>query len=637
MSLLEASGLEKSWNGETVFSGLDLKIEEGEKIGLVGPNGSGKSSLARIIAGHDEDYSGRVTRRPGLRVGYLSQRFERADAKTCVEVLLEPCFAVKGRLEAKAEALAGATDEDSSDRAAELAAYGDLLTEYEALGGDRAEELSRRILARSGLEAVADVATNLLSGGERSILSLAALLTGSPDLLVLDEPDNHLDFVGLAWLEEFIKRERRAILLVSHDRRLLDACADRIIELDGGSASHYTGNYSAYRLDKLARAAGQGERWQADRKRIERLESLVRRFAEIAAARPDPAWGARLRARRSQLEREKASAIERPRGEDARIKVAFSTHESRSDFAVIVEGYGKAWGDRLLFQDAGFLIRPGERAAIVGPNGSGKTSFLKDLVACCQEAPCLRWARGEPIRVNPGLTLGYCAQDMGTFRAGRSVGEEFEELGAKPNEAYRLLKLYLFDRSILGKEVSALSGGERSRLQIARAVFLGADFLVLDEPTNHLDIGSREALEEGLDNFAGTLLAASHDRWFLARSIGKIIAVEGGSFVEYDGGLSEYWPRASWSGSSPRKGIEGRAAAIAFSRGSQRDGAAAPDRAGIERRITSLELEKEELVQASARCASRRDFERAGKAAAKARRVSSTLEKLYAVWLSLSG
>ena len=637
MLLLEVSGLEKNWNGEALFSCLDLRIEEGAKIGLVGQNGSGKTSLARILAGVDEDYSGRVTRRPALRVGYLSQRFSHRAGKTCVEVLLEPHSAVKAQLESLAESMAEERGGSARGIAAELTSYGDALAEYEALGGDDAEELARRVLARSGLGAVADLEAGSLSGGEQTILALAALLARSPDLLVLDEPDNHLDFAGLAWLEDFIKGERRAILLISHDRRLLDACAQSILELEGGRASLCSGNYSAYRLEKLARAAGQGERWQADRKRIERLEALVRRFSEIAAARPDPAWGARLRARRSQLEREKAAAAERPLGETRRVKVAFAAREARSDFAVVVEGYGKAFGDRLLFENSSFLLRSGERAAIVGPNGSGKTSFLKDLVARCQEAPSLRWARGEPIRVNPGLTLGYCAQDMGTFRAGRSVGEEFEELGAKPEEAYRLLRLYLFDRSILGTQVSVLSGGERSRLQIARAVFLGADFLVLDEPTNHLDIGSREALEEGLADFAGTLLAASHDRWFLASSVERIIAVEGASFVEYEGCLSEYWPQAMSSRPSARKGIEGRAAAIAASRGASREGRADPDRAEIERRITFLEQQKEELERTSARCSSLRDYEGAGKAAVKARSVASTLEKLYAEWLSLDG
>jgi ATPase subunit of ABC transporter with duplicated ATPase domains len=630
---MELIGLGKDWGKEALFSALDMKIEEGEKIGLVGSNGSGKTSLLRILAGRDQDFRGRVIGRPGLRIGLLPQNYRPPEDKTCVEVLLGPALSAKARMEALAESF---TEGAGVSEKAGLAEYGELEASYEALGGEAAEELARRLLSRAGLGSLADVRAGSLSGGEKSVLALAAALAEAPELLLLDEPGNHLDFAGLSWLGDFIKAERRAVLMVSHDRALLDACVDRIVELEAGKASFYAGGYSAYRIEKLSRAAGQGERWQAERKKLERLEALVRRLADISASHPDPAWGKRLRARRSQLERERAGAVGRPTPEAKRMRIAFEAPAAKSDFALVVRGYSKAYGERRLFEDAGFDLMAGERAALVGPNGSGKTSFFRDLAARCQVGPEERWSLGETIRVSPGLRLGYCSQEMELFRADRTVGEVFEALGAKRDEAYRLLRLYLFDRSILDAELDALSGGEKSRLQIARAVFLGADFLVLDEPTNHLDIESREALEEGLEDFAGTLLVASHDRWFLERAVDRIIAVEGQRFVAYEGSFAEYWrdrapPRAGAGG-----GLGGRKASLSQAEGrrARGDEAAAAIEA-LERRIGSLELEKERLERDSARFCSSRDFEAAGKAAAKARSVAATLERLYDSWSSL--
>jgi ATP-binding cassette, subfamily F, member 3 len=634
MPLIELIDVSKDYDGDPVFTGLGLKIEEGEKIGLVGRNGSGKTSLLRILAGLDDDYRGAVRRREALVVSLVPQRFEPPSGPSCVALMLERSSRVKQDLARLEEEMSSGGGE------AGLREYGELRSRYDALGGDFAEEAARRILDRSGLGAAAEAPAAALSGGEKNVLALALALAEAPDLILLDEPGNHLDFAGLAWLEEFIKGERRAVLMVSHNRSLLDAAVSRTVELDSGRLTEYSGGYSAYKLEKLRRAAGQGKDWQADRKRIERLEALVRRFAEIAAARPDPAWGKRLRARRSQLERERASAAERPASEARRISVAFGPAESKADYALIARGYGKSFGDRVLFAEAGFDLMAGERAAIVGPNGCGKTSFLRDLVAAAG-----KWDEGGPIRVGPSMRIGYCAQEQEVFEGGRTVEEEFDALGAKADEAIRLLRRFLFDRAILGQIVSSLSGGERNRLQIARAVFLGANFLVLDEPTNHLDIESREALEEALADFEGTVLAVSHDRWFLEKAAERLILVEGRRFVPYEGSFSEYWRdagrrSAAGAGAATRaraagRGIEGRAAAARAAV----PGAAPPAAPrgdgrieALESRITSLEKKKQELERASSAATEARDFRAAGRAAEEAARAARTLERLYAEW-----
>jgi ABC-type multidrug transport system ATPase subunit len=330
------------------------------------------------------------------------------------------------------------------------------------------------------------------------------------------------------------------------------------------------------------------------------------------------------------------------------MKVSFSAPESKADFALIVRGYRKAYGERVLLEDASLDLLVGERAALVGPNGSGKTSFLRDIVAASESPE--RCSADGTIRVGPSMRLGYSSQEREVFDSGRTVGEEFRALGALDSEAERLLRRFLFPRGVLERPTGGLSGGELKRLEIARACFIGANFLVLDEPTNHLDIEGRESLEEGLADFGGTILVVSHDRWFLEKIADRIVLIEEGGLVPYEGSFSEYWrDRGSAAASSRRLGagpqrLEDRGADLSRKRktaataatataATGRPGAAA---AALEARIGEAEGRKARLEAEAAAAVEAGDYRRGSRLAQEAEAAKRLIDKLYEEWAALS-
>jgi len=629
MSIIETIGLAKDFGGEPVFSGVNLAVEPGRKIAVVGRNGSGKTTLVRILAGLDDDYKGTVRVAKGARVAYVPQKgFEFLPGETALDFACRDAYAMRAELERLADIMASGAGPEAQ---AAYGAYARLREPYDAMDGDAAEENAGRLLERVGLGSRTEVEASLLSGGERNVLALVKALARRPELLILDEPGNHLDLAGLAWLEEFIAGLPYAVLMVSHDRRMLDRVADEVLEVEGGRVTRYKGNYSAYRLEKLRSAAGQGQEWQADRKRVERLEALVRRFAEIARSRPDPAWGKRLRARRSQLERVKAEATERPDIGDRDARVSFAGEASKADLAVAVEGYSKAWDGVELISASSFTILNGERVALVGPNGSGKTSFLRDLVG--------RGSWDDPVlRVGPSMRVGYCAQHQETFDPAATVEESFLKILPTRREVQSHLSTFLFGYDDLDKKISSLSGGELNRLQMARASALKANFLVLDEPTNHLDIPMREAVEDALDGFEGTVLVVSHDRYFLDKVAERVVFIEDRRFIEYEGSFAEWWRDLGRPASSGEKagkravGLEGRGRAVATGGGTA-DGGAAESRAmesrALEDAINAMERQKEEYERKIAGAFDRREFKLAKELAAELERHNARLDGLW--------
>jgi len=532
MELIRFQNISKDYGHRSVLKDVSFRIVTGQKAGLIGANGAGKTTILRILLGEEDTSGGVVSRAPGLRIGYVPQSVEFDPAQTVLATLLREHDAALAELRLAEHRLAqAATDE----LPAATGAYEMARSAYERAGGDAFEARAVGMLDALGLPGRAEQPVSQISGGEKNVLSLARALLAEPDLLVLDEPGNHLDFSGLAWLEQFLARYRGAVLMVSHNRYLLDRVATTILHLHGGKVDAYAGNYSDYRLTSLRQKLSQQADYEANQRRLAQLEALVHRFREIASARPDPAWGKRLRARVSQLEREKAQAVERPASEAARLHMRLTSTGSKADIALQIRGYRKAFGERVLFDGADAEIACGERVALIGPNGSGKTTLLREIVA-----------RGawddDTLRVGPSLKVGYCAQQQEVLEDDRTVLDQIlYEPGMTRQRAFDVLGRFMFGELDFDKRVGDLSGGERNRLQLALLMVRQPDFLIMDEPTNHLDIAACEAIEEALASFQGTVLVVSHDRYFLDKVVHRVIEVRDARLHSFNGNFSEYW------------------------------------------------------------------------------------------------
>ena len=453
-------------------------------------------------------------------------------------------------------------------------------------------------------------------------------LLSEPDLLLLDEPANHLDYLGVAWLEDFLAKFGGTILIVSHNRYLLDRVVGGILELEGGRVQAYSGGYSDYRGERLRRLIAQQRDYVVNQKRLAQLEALVKRFEQIARSNADPAWGRRLRARRSQLEREKRQAVDKPVLSTRAINADFATEATRSDIALQVRDYSKAFGDRQLFDGADLDISSGERVALVGPNGAGKTTLLRDIV---QQGA---WD-SRTIRVGPSIRLGYAAQEQEVLRPERTI---LEEVGAgaaiSSNEAFALLRRFLFGWDDLDKRVADLSGGERNRLQLARLMAVRPSLLVLDEPTNHLDIPTREAVEEALDDYAGTILVVSHDRYFLDKVVNRVVELRDGKLVSFDGNFSEFWHARQTAESPVRGRVKSRERSrlrARVERAQHRDKVAS-----LERRIQEAEAEKLDLERQATEAFNRGEHRRGRRIGRQIERNAAVLEDLYDQWANES-
>jgi ATP-binding cassette subfamily F protein 3 len=622
MLLASLQNVSKSYGAQQVLRDVSFRISSGQKAGLIGANGSGKTTILRLLVGKETPSSGNAVVGRGVRLGYVPQHVEYGEAADVMDCILAGHRQLAAALREKEQQLARASG-NALDRA--MRAYQRTRDEYDHAGGDRYPQRAEAMLDAMGLAGRARQKVGSLSGGERNVRALAEALLSEPDLLLLDEPANHLDYMGIAWLEDFLLRFKGAVLLVSHNRYLLDRIVGQILHLQGGRITPYEGNYSAYRANRLRHLIAQQEDYTANQKRLAQLEALVQRFAEIARGKSDPKWGRRLRARRKQLEREKAQAVEKPTLGPSAIRPDFHTRPVRANIALQLRGYSRAFGDLKLFDSVDLDIACGERVALVGPNGCGKTTLLRDMVELGS------W-ENPTIRVGPSLTVGYCAQQQEVLQQGRTVWEEISSvapLGRK--EAYGILARFLFSPEDAEKRVRDLSGGERNRLQLARLMVPKPNFLILDEPTNHLDILAREAVEDALADYEGTLLVVSHDRYFLDKTVSRVVEVRNRRLHSYPGGFTDFW--------YARERLTARAVGRVSTRRAARDragraGARQGSSDALERRVTEAEQQKVLLEQRIEKAFSRRDHREARRLARELEQLQARIDALYEEWLA---
>lgn len=540
-SIVNFSKVSKDYGGNPVFRDIDLELLEGERIGLVGENGGGKSTLLKLIAGLDTPTAGLISRRRNLTIGYLAQEVDPEQShQTIYEVVSEKSGelgALSARLaELEAEMSSPEVAEDPDAMSEMLEVYGKAQERFEALGGYTLQHRAEAVLHGLGFYPEQyDQEVGVLSGGEKKLVNLARILISMPDLLLLDEPDNHLDLEAKAWLEEYIHNYPGTVLIISHDRHLLDRVVKKIFELEDGKISEYDGNYSYYFEERQRRLLKQYELYTLQHDEIKRLEASMHRLK--GWAKLNDKISARAENMAKRVERAKQEAVDRPILIRDKIKV--NLDPDRSGKKVLeVKGLSKAIDGRVLFEPFDLTILYGERVGIIGANGSGKTTLLKTMMDMI--AP-----NSGSVKIGASVVVGYYAQEQETLPFDSTPIDFVRRIKAMNEpQSISFLRGLLFSYEDIHTPIRRLSGGEKSRLQVARLMLTDANFLLLDEPTNNLDIASVEVLEAALEEFEGTILTVSHDRYFLDRIVTKIVAIEEDGRVHmYPGNFSYYFEK----------------------------------------------------------------------------------------------
>ena len=522
--IIQLEDIWKSFGAYDVLTGIYWQIDPGDRIGLVGPNGCGKTTLLRLITEESLPDSGQLHRQRGLSIGFLTQEPAFDPECTVMDEALDAfadILALQHRLYDLEKIMAQGENTD-----AVLNDYGHLRDQYEHMGGYATEARAKAILFGLGFcETDLKLPTQVLSGGQKNRLVLAQLLAREPDLLLLDEPTNHLDLQAIEWLEHFLSDYANAFVSISHDRTFLERTVTKIVDLERGVVEQYSGTYSFYIQEKEQRRAQQQKAYRAQQAHIERTEEYIRR--NIAGQKTKQA-----QSRRRALE--KLDRVERI-VQQRDIALKFNATTRGGDRVIQVENLTKAYPERPLFADLSFTLWRGERLGIIGPNGSGKSVLLKIFME--QLAP-------DSGRVIPGkgLEIGYYAQTRQDLNPNLSVLEEIWSL--TPNvpevEIRNFLGAFLFSGDDVERETGSLSGGEQSRVALAKLMRIPLNLLVLDEPTNHLDIASRHVLESALEAFSGTVVAVSHDRYFLNRLVNRLLVLGNGKWQLVDGNYDAY-------------------------------------------------------------------------------------------------
>ena len=542
MHILHIHHLTVNFAGREIFSDLNWVIGNRDRIGLVGPNGAGKSSLLKVLVGEVIPDDGNVVKYGDIFIDYLSQDVDLDPSYNLIEAAMElPPRLAEVELELQTvEAQLSDPDVygDEEKLASVLEQQAAILEQYERLNGPNHASQVRKLLSQLGFTPEDyDLPTTALSGGQKKLVGLVRMAVSAPDILLLDEPDNHLDVTGKRNLERFIAGYSGSVVIISHDRYLLDEVATQIAELENGKMNIYHGNYSYYTSERELRRLRKQQQYVAQQKEIKRIEEAIARFELWASMVVDERHIKQARSRRKMLDRMEANG-----------EIIEKVHEARTmDFAVAGGQRGSkesvrfkqvtmVFDDEPIFMELDFLLRHGERVGLVGPNGAGKSVMMK-----------LMTGEYEPyegiVKIGNSTKIGYYSQEFQTLDQWLDKTPldliHRNKLGSEGAAVSFLLKM-AFEYDQVRQPIRVLSGGERSRLQLALLMLQQPNVLLLDEPTNHLDIASTEVLEQALEEFEGAILCISHDRYFLDNIVDKVIELDDGELTEYMGGYTDY-------------------------------------------------------------------------------------------------
>lgn len=622
--LFRLQDISKSYGAHEVLRAVTFQINPGERVGLVGRNGAGKTTVFRLVTGVEEPDRGEVILLRGLRVGVLEQEpvFEGQksvrDEALSVFTSLVSIEEEMSRLEhLMAEATGAELDRVMHD-------YSDLRHRYEIEGGFTYPARAEAVLAGLGFKSDdIERPSDQLSGGQKARLALAKLLLSEPDVLLLDEPTNHLDVNAVEWLEEFLAEYKSAFVIISHDRFLLDRTTTKIVEIARHRATVYSGNYTSYVRQREERLALQAKEYEQQQELISRTEEFIRR--NIAGQKTKQA-----KSRRKMLEKiDRVEAVQ----QDYTSNFGLQSVVRAGDNVLAIRDLAVGYGQKPLAGQISFLLRRGERLGIIGPNGSGKTTFLKTIT-------------GEIEPLEGGLTWGaktnvdYFDQELASLDMTSTVFEELAVAAprASAGELRGYLARFLFTGDDIFKPVAALSGGEKSRLALAKIIYGQANVLVLDEPTNHLDIPSREALERALTDYPGTIITVSHDRYFLDRIATEILHFEDHAVTYHTGSYSDYYAERHRRQQEPRQQepAEAQTARSSSKPLKTRPATQKKERLRspqeIEQQISALESELRELSERLANPAADWGPEQYSEIGRRQAELTASLEALYQEW-----
>jgi ATPase subunit of ABC transporter with duplicated ATPase domains len=532
--MIAFSRISKQYGKQVLFVEASFQLNPGEKVGLVGPNGSGKTTLFRMIVGEEAPDEGDVSVPKKLTIGYFRQDVEEMSGRS----VLDEAIAGSGRLgdlhhelEALQHAMGDPAKAGEMDRI--LARFGEVQEEYEHLGGYGLEAQAREVLHGLGFEDERiDGDVGALSGGWKMRVAMARVLLGRPDVLLMDEPTNHLDIESIIWLEQFLKSLPGALLMTSHDREFMNRVVTRIAEIDGGEITSYSGNYDFYERERAIREANREAAYARQQAMLAKEQRFIERFAAHAAK------AAQVQSRVKALD--KIEKIELPKKRRV-VKFEFRPPPRSGDLVAVIEDVSKAYGRRVIYDHLNMTIRRGERWCVMGKNGAGKTTLLRMV------AGVLAPDTGD-VKLGASLKMGYFAQQaLDLLDPDLTIEEQLQK--DFPGESIGVLRnlagAFQFSGDDIDKKIRALSGGEKTRLVMARLLLDPPNFLVLDEPTNHLDLATKEMLIDALADFEGTMLFVSHDRAFLRGLSNRVVELGGetgterephlypGSYVEY--------------------------------------------------------------------------------------------------------